>query len=85
MAKIKRDLGEGCEIIPPFSRRGQKAYKKDVEHQILDLVGRRPVTVRDISEALGLHENEVIKYLETLGESGEVKTERFRENTYYHG
>jgi len=85
MAEIKKRLGDKCEIIARFSRRGQKAYKKDVEHQILDLLGRRPVTVRDISEALGIHENEVIKYLESLSESGEVKTARFQENTYYHG
>jgi wyosine [tRNA(Phe)-imidazoG37] synthetase (radical SAM superfamily) len=85
MAKVRRDLGGRCEIIPRFSRRGQKAYRKDVEHQIVDLLGRRPVTVRDISEALGLHENEVIKYLETLSESGEVRAERFQGNTYYQG
>jgi len=76
MVKIKKFLGERCEIIPRFSRRGQRAYKKDMEHQILDLVGRRPVTLGDISEALGLHENEVIKYVETLSESGQVKAER---------
>ncbi len=84
MAKIKKRLGDKCEIIPRFSRRGQKAYRSHLEHQIFDLLGRRPVTIRDISEALGLHENEVIKYLETLSESGEVKTERFEESTYYH-
>lgn len=84
MAEIRKCLGERCEIIARFSRRGQKAYKKDVEQQIVDLVERRPVTVRDISEALGLHENEVIKYLDPLSESGDVKAERFEESTYYH-
>lgn len=84
MLKIKKFLGERCEVIPRFSRRGQRAYKKDVEHQILDLVGRRPVTVGDISEALGLHENEVIKYVETLAELGQVKAERFNSQFYYH-
>jgi wyosine [tRNA(Phe)-imidazoG37] synthetase (radical SAM superfamily) len=84
MLKIKKLLGERCEVIPRFSRRGQRAYKKDVEDQILDLVGRRPVTVGDISEALGLHENEVIKYVETLTESGQVKAERFNSQLYYY-
>ena len=55
-----------------------------MEHQIFDLVGRRPVTVGDISEALGLHENEVIKYVETLTEFGQVKAERFKSQFYYH-
>jgi wyosine [tRNA(Phe)-imidazoG37] synthetase (radical SAM superfamily) len=84
MVKIKKFLGERCEVIPRFSRRGQRAYKEDVEHQILDLVGRRPVTVGDISEALGLHENEVIKYVETLSESGQVNAELFNGRFYYH-
>jgi wyosine [tRNA(Phe)-imidazoG37] synthetase (radical SAM superfamily) len=84
LAKIRRDWGERCEIIPRFSRKTQKAYRKDVEHLIVDLLGRRPVTVREIAETFGLHENEAIKYLETLSESAEVKTERFGGNTYYH-
>jgi wyosine [tRNA(Phe)-imidazoG37] synthetase (radical SAM superfamily) len=85
MSRIKSYLGEKSEIIPRFSRRGQNMYKKDLKDQILDLLGRRPVTVRDISEALGLHENEVIKYLETLSEAGEVKAEQFDGSTYYYG
>jgi DNA-binding IclR family transcriptional regulator len=39
---------------------------------------------RDISEALGLHENVAIKYLETLSESGKIKRERSDESTYCH-
>lgn len=85
MVKIKKLLGEKCEIIPQFSRRAQRAYKRDVEGRIFDLVGRRPVTVRDISEALGIHENEVVKYVETLSELGRVKAERYKGQFYYHG
>jgi wyosine [tRNA(Phe)-imidazoG37] synthetase (radical SAM superfamily) len=84
MARVRKSLGEDCEIIPRFSRRVQRAYKKDLERRISDLVGRRPVTVRDISEVLGLHENEVIKYLETLSESGKARTDQFDGRTYYH-
>jgi wyosine [tRNA(Phe)-imidazoG37] synthetase (radical SAM superfamily) len=84
MAEIRRDLGDKCEIIPRFVPRGQKPYRKDVEQPIFDLLGRRPVTVREISEALGLDENEAIKYLDGLLESGLVKTEEFQGSTYYH-
>jgi len=37
-----------------------------------------------ITEALGLHENEVIKYLETLSAAGELTAEQFDGGTYYH-
>ena len=39
---------------------------------------------RDISDVLGLHENEVIKYLQALSESGKVKRERFDESPCCH-
>ena len=84
MLKIKKFLGKRCEVIPRFSRRAQKAYQKDIERRILDLVVRRPVCMRDISSTLGVHENEVIKYMETLSESGQVKAERFNGRFYYH-
>ena len=55
-----------------------------MEQRILDLVGRRPVTIPDISDALGVHENGVIKYAETLSESGQVKAEECNGQVYYH-
>jgi predicted ArsR family transcriptional regulator len=84
MLRVKELLGPRCEIIPRFSRRAQKAYREDIEQRILDLVARRPVSIRDISSTLGMHENEVIKYMETLTEAGQVKAERFNGRFYYH-
>jgi len=84
MLKVKELLGPKCEIMSRFSRRAQKAYREDLEQRILDLVARRPVSIRDISSTLGMHENEVIKYVETLTEAGQVKAERFSGQLYYH-
>jgi wyosine [tRNA(Phe)-imidazoG37] synthetase (radical SAM superfamily) len=84
MLKVKKLLGQRCEIVPRFSRQSQKAYREDLEQRILDLVARRPVSIRDISSTLGMHENEVIKYMETLTEAGQVKAERFSGQFYYH-
>ena len=84
MLKVKELLGPKCEIMSRFSRRAQKAYREDLEQRILDLVARRPVSIRDISSTLGMHENEVIKYVETLTEAGKVKAERFSGQLYYH-
>ena len=83
MLRIKERLGKNCEIIHRFNRSGQKAYREDLEEQILNLIGRRPVGIREISSALGLHENEVIKYLETLSETGRVRSEYFEGKVYY--
>jgi len=75
LKNIKTVLGKKCEIIAEFKRATQKAYKRDVEKRILSMVKRRPVTLVDISHSLGLHRNEIIKYVETLEKKHQVKTE----------
>ncbi len=72
---ICRRFGPKCEIIVQFSRRAQKSYIADREEAILSLISRRPVTVADISQALGIHRNEAIKYVETLTNEEKVSEE----------
>lgn len=45
--------------------------------QVLDLLRRRPCTADDIAGGLGMHQNEVLKYLEELIRQGQV-TPQFR-------
>jgi predicted ArsR family transcriptional regulator len=40
--------------------------KLDKRKAILDLTRRRPITLLDISSALGIHKNEAIKYVQDL-------------------
>ena len=81
---IKTVLGKKCEIIAEFKRVTQKAYKRDVEKRILSMVKRRPVTLVDISHSLGLHRNEIIKYVETLEKKHQIKTKVHSGERYYH-
>ena len=84
LKNIKTVLGKKCEIIAEFKRPTQKAYKRDVEKRILSMVKRRPVTLVDISHSLGLHRNEIIKYIETLEKKHQVKTKVHSGERYYH-
>ena len=84
LKNIKTVLGKKCEIIAEFKRVTQKAYKRDVEKRILSMVKRRPVTLVDISHSLGLHRNEIIKYIETLEKKHQVKTKVHSGERYYH-
>jgi wyosine [tRNA(Phe)-imidazoG37] synthetase (radical SAM superfamily) len=84
LKNIKAVLGEKCEIIAEFKRPSQKAYKRDVEKMILSMVKRRPVTLVDISYSLGVHRNEIIKYLEVLEKKHQIKTEVHSVERYYH-
>ncbi len=84
LKNIKTVLGQKCEIIAEFKRATQKAYKRDVEKRILSMVKRRPVTLVDISRSLGLHRNEIIKYVETLEKKYQIRTKVHSGERYYH-
>ena len=42
------------------------AYRNDVESAILETIVRRPCTLEDLTNILGLHANEINKYLDVL-------------------
>ena len=84
LKNIKTILGEKCEIIAKFKRPTQKVYKRDVEKLILSMVKRRPLTLVDISQCLGLHRNEIIKYVETLEKKHQIKTRVHSGERYYY-
>ena len=83
LIKIKKFFGDKCEIIADFNRKGHKAYLKDVEDEILTLISRRPVTSRDISSSLGLHINEVIKYVEDLEKRKKISSKIYQGKRYF--
>lgn len=72
------------EIIAPAKRRKQVAsYSSNIEETILGTVKRRPCTVQDLSAILGIHVNEVNKYLSVLEEQGVVRTVREERGLFY--
>ena len=80
---IRSLFGDRCEVVAAFTRREQSAYKEDVEQAIATLVERRPVTVGDLSDSLGLHRNEVIKYIEVMEKEGRIQPALFGDDRYY--
>jgi len=83
MHEIRDRLGPHAEIIAAFQRKEQSAYKADVEEAVLTMIRRRPVTLSDISGALGVHRNEVVKYLEVLENDGKIASKVFGGERYY--
>ncbi len=73
----------GAEVIAGFKRRDIAAYKGEKEELISGLLKRRPCTIRDISSALGIHENEVLKYIEVLVGEEKVTKERLGRKEYF--
>lgn len=84
LKKIKRTLGEKCEIIAGFKRPNQKFHREDIEKGILTMLKRRPVTLLDISRSLGMHQNEAIKYLDILEKEGQILAKVYKGKRYYY-
>ena len=70
-------------IAPPEERRHVKSYRSDVESAILETISRRPCTLADLEKMLGLHINEINKYLGVLEESGKLETVEEERGVFY--
>ena len=67
LENIASRLNWQTEIIANFQKREQMAsYNNDIENAIFQTIKRRPCTVEDLSSTLGLHPNEINKYIETM-------------------
>lgn len=65
---------EEVEIIAAApERKNIQSYRKDTESAILETIARRPCTLKDLSKILGVHINELNKYLAVLEEEDKVK------------
>lgn len=72
--------GPEVEIIaPPQKKSHKRTYRSDVEGAILETISRRPCTLHDLAAILGLHVNEVSKYLREMEDEGRIaRTEQER-------
>jgi wyosine [tRNA(Phe)-imidazoG37] synthetase (radical SAM superfamily) len=55
-------------------RKEIQSYRKDAETAILGTITRRPCTVDDLVKILGLHINEINKYLDVLEADGKIQS-----------
>ncbi|MCK4311111.1 MAG: radical SAM protein, partial [Candidatus Cloacimonetes bacterium] len=72
------------EIIAKFNSRQQiKSFNKNIENQILETIRRRPCTDKDLVEMLGIHLNELNKYLSELLNKNLIKSEIKERGTFF--
>ncbi len=70
-------------IANPLSRKKIQSFSADIQTQILETIKRRPSTDTDLCQILGLHKNELNKYLSTLLESGEIESLEMDRGTFF--
>jgi wyosine [tRNA(Phe)-imidazoG37] synthetase (radical SAM superfamily) len=83
LEEIRKKLGEKAEVISEFVAPLGDRFDSDRDAEIINLLRRRPCTAEDISRALGLHLEEVVKYLNSLRAKGAVQYRVFEHRCYY--
>ena len=75
---------KNVEIIAAApERKDIKSYREDTESAILGTISRRPCTLDDLIRILGLHVNEINKYLDVLEADGKIKPVRQERGLFY--
>ena len=73
-----------AEIIANTQERKELlSYRTDVESAILGTIERRPCTLKDLSQFLGLHTNELNKYLDVLEADKKIKAVKQERGFFY--
>jgi wyosine [tRNA(Phe)-imidazoG37] synthetase (radical SAM superfamily) len=83
LEKIRKKLGDKAEIISEFTAPLGEEFNSVKDTEILNLIKRRPCTTEDISKALGLRIDEVVKHLDHLTKTGTIRYRMYEHRCYY--
>jgi len=76
-------LGEKAEVIAPFKKEAKNKKMIDTGKKILSMLGRRPCTLADISAGLGLHQHEILKYVEPMITNKQIEVQHINGKMFY--
>ena len=75
---------DNVEIIEAAPERKKvKSYREDTETAIWETICRRPCTIDDLVKILGLHINEINKYLDVLESENKIESVRQERGLFY--
>jgi len=83
LEEIRETLGNGAEIISEVAAPLGEEFDFVKDTEILNLIKRRPCTTEDISRALGLRIDEVVKHLDRLRKMGTIRYRMYQHHCYY--
>ncbi len=70
-------------IAAPPERANIESYYDNIENSILETIARRPCTLSDLHSLLGIHVNEINKYLGTLEAENKITSKRLKRGVFY--
>jgi wyosine [tRNA(Phe)-imidazoG37] synthetase (radical SAM superfamily) len=83
LAELASIFHPRAEIIADFRGVHQRTEFRAGREEILQMLRRRPCSAGDIADGLGMHRNEVIKYIEELNAENLLEESPRAEKLYY--
>ena len=83
LEKLAAIIGPKAEIIASFSRETNKAYRKEIEDELEELLKIRACTLDELVESIGVHRDELLKYIELFREDGRLQEIEFEGKKYF--
>ena len=80
---ITKKLYKKAEVIADYSNVHKQQDFSVRREDVLTLLKRRPCSVEDVAAGLGLHRNEVVKYVEELSAEGKIEAKPQNQQLYY--
>jgi wyosine [tRNA(Phe)-imidazoG37] synthetase (radical SAM superfamily) len=75
---------ENVSIIAAAQQRKKiQSYRSDAETAILETIARRPCTLTDLEQILGLHKSEINKYLDVLEADAKIESIQQERGAFY--
>lgn len=81
--QIARELGDNVEVIANFSKHPIPTEHQANQQAIVDMLSRRPCSLDDICNGLGLNRNVAQKIIARLLDTATIVTEENQQKTYY--
>ena len=76
-------LYKNAEVIADYKSVHKQQDFSIRREDVLTLLKRRPCSIEDIAAGLGLHRNEVVKYVEELSSEGKIEAKPQNQQLYY--
>jgi len=83
MAELASRFDPSAEVIADYRGVHAESDFQAERKSVLEMIQRRPCSLDDIAEGLGIHRNEVIKYVEELDAGGLLEKRSFDGKLFY--
>ncbi len=76
-------LGQKAEVVAPFKKEATNKKMIDIEKEIFSMLSRRPCTLADISSGLGIHQHEILKYVDPMITNKHIEVLHINKKLFY--